>query len=427
MMVASDALSQNDELDAARIGSADLIVAIPTYNNAETVGHVVESAVSSLTGALSAHRAVIVNPDGGSKDGTLEQVREIVADRVPLLQVNYPVYPVHRLAIPVGGIPGRAEALRAAFTLAQKLNAKACVTLESGLRTMSEGGLQRLALPVLERDFDFVAPAYVRHKFDGAINNAIVYPLMRALYGKRIRQPMGGDRAFSIKLIGHYAEKETWDGQARLGPDVWMTTQAITAGFQFCQALLGTRVAQARDVAPELSVLLGQVLGALFEDIAENAPFWQRVRSSEPVPVFGEPLEESTEPVQVNGRRMMESFRLGHHDLQEIWSLILPPATLFELKKLARRGDDGFRFGDDMWARIVYDFALGYRLRTIDRAHLLSAVTPLYLGWVGSFVDEMQNAEPDAVEQRLENLCIAFETQKRYLISRWRWPDRFSP
>lgn len=426
-MAASDALSHDGQTDAEGIGAADLIVAIPTYNNLETVGLVVESAVNSLTGPLSGHRAVIVNPDGGSKDGTLEQVREIVADRVPLLQVPYPVYPVHKLAIPVGGIPGRAEAMRTVFTLAQKLNAKACVALESGLRTMMDGGLERLALPVLEHDFDFVTPAYVRHKFDGAINNAIAYPLMRALYGKRIRQPMGGDRAFSRKLIGHYAERESWDSRAPLGPDVWMTTQAITAGFQFCQALLETRVAQARDVAPELSVLLAQVLGALFEDMTDNAPFWQRVRSSEPVPVFGAPIEEAMEPVQVNARRMTESFRRGYHDLQEIWGLILPPATLLDMKKLTRRADDGFRFGDELWARIVYDFALGYRLRTIDRAHLLSAMTPLYLGWVGSFVDEMQDAAPDAVEQRLESLCVAFETQKRYLISRWRWPDRFNP
>jgi len=30
-------------------------------------------------------------------------------------------------------------------------------------------------------------------------------------------------------------------------------------------------------------------------------------------------------------------------------------------------------------------------------------------------------------EDQIEQICIAYETQKPYLISRWRWPDRFMP
>lgn len=81
---------------------------------------------------------------------------------------------------------------------------------------------------------------------------------------------------------------------------------------------------------------------------------------------------------------------------------------------------------DEVWARTIYDFALGYRLRVIDRNHLLRAMTPIYLGWLASFVNEMRD-RPERVEERLEALCLVFEAQKRYLISRWRWPDRFRP
>jgi hypothetical protein len=125
--------------------------------------------------------------------------------------------------------------------------------------------------------------------------------------------------------------------------------------------------------------------------------------------------------------RMSELFRLGTRDLLEVWSLILPPATLFELRKLATLPQDQFRMPDELWARSVYDFALGHRLRTINRDHLLRAMTPLYLGWVVSYALEMQNATVKAAEQRIERLCQAFETAKPYLVSRWRWPDRFNP
>ncbi len=124
---------------------------------------------------------------------------------------------------------------------------------------------------------------------------------------------------------------------------------------------------------------------------------------------------------------MLDSFRQGYRDLLEVWGVLLPPATLLELKKLTRSPDDAFRFPDELWARTVYDFALGFHLRRMGREHLLPAIAPLYLAWLGSFVGEMKDAEPEQVEARLEKLCTAFETQKRYFISRWRWPDQFNP
>jgi glucosylglycerate synthase len=70
---------------------------------------------------------------------------------------------------------------------------------------------------------------------------------------------------------------------------------------------------------------------------------------------------------------------------------------------------------------------LGHRHRVINREHLLRAMTPIYLAWVASYALEVQTYSPLAVEDRLESLCAAFEDLKPYLLSRWRWPDRFNP
>ncbi len=104
-----------------------------------------------------------------------------------------------------------------------------------------------------------------------------------------------------------------------------------------------------------------------------------------------------------------------------------PPATLVELKRLTEPASGGFRLPDELWARIVYDFALAHRLRTINRDHLLRAMTPLYLAWVASYAKEVGTAPPTVVEYRLDQVGAAFETQKPYFVSRWRWPDRFNP
>jgi hypothetical protein len=129
----------------------------------------------------------------------------------------------------------------------------------------------------------------------------------------------------------------------------------------------------------------------------------------------------------VDLRRLLEPFQLGFRNLQEIWSLVLPPGALLELRKVHGLAPEEFRFPDELWTRIVYDFALAYRLRTISRDHLLRAMTPLYLGWVAGYALEVEANEAAAVQRRSERLCAAYENGKRYLVSRWLWPDRFNP
>jgi hypothetical protein len=59
----------------------------------------------------------------------------------------------------------------------------------------------------------------------------------------------------------------------------------------------------------------------------------------------------------------------------------------------------------------------------MPRDHLLRSLTPLYTGWLASFVLQMANASLAEVEERVERVCIGFELEKRHLISRWRWPE----
>jgi hypothetical protein len=176
-----------------------------------------------------------------------------------------------------------------------------------------------------------------------------------------------------------------------------------------------------------LSSILAGVLGSAFEEMNRNVAFWQKVRASTPVRWFGTPVELTGDPPAVDVNRMWESFRLGCRTLQEVWAAVLPPATLLALNYMAREDAARAFMPDDLWARIVYDFALGYRLRVMNVGHLLRALTPLYLGWLASFVREVGVASAQDVERRVQQLSLVYEAQKPYLISRWRWPDRFSP
>lgn len=427
-MVQLEPIPQETQLRVQQLGQADLVVGIPSFNNADTIGYVVRVVQQGLQEYFPQARSVIINSDGGSKDGTPDKVLSAVPDDAPLLQVPYQIQPVQKFSTPYLGVPGKGSAVRTIFQIARSIGAKACAIVDSDLRSIRPDWIQLLMKPVYEQGFDFVAPFYQRHKFDGTITNSIVYPATRALYGRRIRQPIGGEFCFSPALLDRYLALDVWNTDvARFGIDIWVTTQAVCAGFKVCQVYLGAKIHDPKDPGSDLSSMLVQVLGSMFGEMERNAAVWQKVRGSEPVPVLGTPLSPDTEPVKVDLKRMIESYRLGYKNLAEIWGIILPPATLLELKKLSRREDQDFYFPDEIWVRAVYDFAVAFHFRTMNRDHLLRAMTPLYIGWVASFILQMEHSDAAQVEARIEELCGIYENQKPYLISRWRWPDRFNP
>lgn len=422
-------IAEQTERDLERLSGAGLVLGIPSYNNGETIAAVMAAAHDGLARYFPDTQAVIVHADGGSKDGTVERAFEAGnGDR--LLQVPFRIYPVDRLSDDLTAMPGRASALQTIFTMARRLGAGACAIVNGSSRGVTAEAVERLVRPVLAQEFDFVAPFYRRHKFDGILGTGILYPMTRALYGKGIRQSGAGEFAASGDFADWCLGQASWSTDvSAVSTDFWLDLQALSGGFRVCQANLGARIREAdgAGTAPDLSVILSHLLGALFANMMTHPATWQKVRHSEIVTMLGPPMEVGTEPAAPPLKRMIESYRLGHRDLQGIWGMILPPATLVELKKLSLCAEESFRFQDDIWARTVYDFSLAFRQRTIGRDHVLRALTPLYLGWAASFLGQIQNADAAEVERRVEKLCLAYEAQKPYLISRWRWPDRFNP
>jgi hypothetical protein len=420
-------VQQNTLQEPAALETAELVIGILSYNNAETIGPVVRATQTGLNSYFPNTRSVLVHADGGSKDGTQGLALEGAVDKSSIVQVTYPVYPVHKL---LSGytIPGRGNAVRAVFEAAEKFGVKSCAVVDSNVRDLKPEWVQALVRPVLEDGFDFVSPYYLRHKYDGLILNGIIYPLIRALYGRRTHQPIGGDLAFSARLIAHYMGESEWDTDlSGAGVDVWLTTQAMSDSFRLAQIRWEPRILVQSEPASELSTILAQILGPIFSEVNRTASVWQRIRGSEPVTTIGDDSWSIPQPSPIDFHPMIESFRLGYQNLQDIWRLVLPPATLLELKRMASRSDDSFHFEDTVWARTIYDFALAHRMRVMDRDHLLRALTPLYLGWVASYALQVRDYTAAEAHAQIETLCRAYESQKGYLISRWRWPDKFNP
>lgn len=413
---------QEAKVEGAETSGTDLLVAFPALGS--NVPEPIVAKLASACGQLATPcQATLAIPS----DQPVE-TQEIAGGASPLLPVvSYPPSPAE-----AGTIPwvANAAAYRTICAVAENLGARACTVLGASVGYDLESfTAERLALlldPAIEGNFDLVMPLYTSEAFDDLVNKSILYPLTRALYGFRIRNPLGNEFQISAKMFPAVSGSGQKDAARLQGKLPWLGTIAASRGLKICQVRLGNRRPSSAD-GIELSDALAQLAGPLFVDMEENAAFWQRIRGSHEVPSFGSPETAEDAPDTIDVRRMVDAFQLGERNLRDVWSLILPPVTLLELKKLARLAADDFRMEDSLWARIIYDFALAHRLRNIHRGHLFGALTPLYLGWVASYAAAINRSGVTAAEERVEQLARAYETEKPYLLSRWRWPDRFHP
>lgn len=419
-MPAAAAVDEEVQAQLDAIGRADVMVGIPSFNNARTIGHVVRAVGAGLVKYFPGCTAVIVNCDGGSRDGTPGIAGGIELDVGRGLLMSAPDRLPARIVTGYRGIPGKGSAFRAMFAIAERLEARACAFVDADLRSITPEWVQLLVGPVLHEGFDYVCPLYSRHKYDGTITNAIAYPLVRSCFGRRVRQPIGGDFGFSGRLAAHYRRQEVWEGDvARFGVDIWMTTTAVAGDFRVCQAYLGAKIHDAKDPGADLTAMLVQVTGALFAQIRAHADRCLAQEGSEHVPEFGFRYEVGLEPVPVNVRRMVDAFERGLAEFDGIYAWFLHPETRAGLTALAGQPPEAFAMPADLWVRIVYDFVAATQHRRLPVAHVLRTLTPLYLGRTAAWVVQAAPYGAVEVEAELDALAARFEAAKPYLRERW--------
>lgn len=441
--------------EIARLGRADIMVGIPSFKNAGTIGYVVKAAQAGLVQYFPDLRPVVVNSDANSPDGT---GRVVVETEPPeYIEQILLVRPTNRLARvslaypEINEVGGKGAALRTIFEIADALQVQALVVVDSDLRSILPEWIELLAGPILKGGYDFVAPLYTRHKNDGTITNMVTFPLTRTLYGHRIRQPIGGDFGVSGDLVRHYLSLPDWtDDVSRFGIDIWMTTHALTGGYAVCQARLGAKVHDPKDPGSDLGPMFRQVVGTILRLAAASPQAWLRARGSHPVPAYGFERIGDPPPLEVNTIRLLSQFHDGLLTAEAHWRGMFAPANADAICELAREAGKaaeaaarrlnvdvpdagvaapstdqmadalaGFHFPDDLWARAIYDLVVVARDRPAEIEALMAALVPIYFGRVGSFIVENRRLTTDQAEERVERQAREFELLKPYLVERW--------
>ena len=403
------------------VGGVDILVGVPTLNNRTTVERVIDAILIGLVKYYPRERSVLINPDGGSNDGTTEAVQAASIPDFRTALASNPLRTMHVVSGHYPGVQGQVGALRMILAAADLLGAQACPLVSADLLSITPEWMEALIRPVLKEKFDFVAPIYERHRFDGLLVKNMLHPLIRATFGYRIEEPVGRELAFSGRLVRHFLEHDSgWQDFLRFGAYAWMTTTTMAGKYQVCQSFLGPRVEASKRSGLDLTTAIQEIAGAAFHCMDIHESYWVSQQGSQDVPTFGFQPVLDLDPVRVNRKRMFEMFKSGVDQLGAVLEEILSSSTLQGIRGISKLEEKLFHFPDELWAKTVYEFASSHHRSVINRDHLLQALTPLYRGRVSSFILENLRADGQEVESKLESLRLEYERLKPYLIESWK-------
>jgi hypothetical protein len=398
------------EVNPERVMKADLVVGITSNDEADAISHPTTQASEGLVKYFPDKSSVIIHCGNHSTDHT----------RQAFLDVPTKIPKIHLSTRP--GVKGKGSNLKNLFRKVVELDAKGVVVVEANLKSITPEWIKHLAEPLFKH-FSFAAPLFVRHKYEGTITSGITYPLSRALYGRRIRQPNGGDFGFSGELARHYLESDMWDeAVAHLGIGIWMSTLAMNHGARICQAFVGTpKIRRSMDPVTDPGPLLKQVVGTVFSLMSRFESSWLCVKYSKPTAICGfQPGENEMPPkVEIDSEKLIQMYYEGFDEFQGVWERILPGDVYMKLLEMKGMRKALFGFPTDLWARILYDMAIAHRDAVCDRDLIMDSLVPLYFGRTFSYVKKTKRMSSRQAEETVEEDCVTFEMTKPYLVKRW--------
>jgi len=406
------------------VGEVDVLVAIRSRNDSKTVGAVVRAAEECLLRCFGRQRAVLVHVDAGSRDGTPQAAREAcqsggTSEFESLRTLRW-------VQTNCGSAAGEEILLHTILASVELLRARSCAVVSASLESLDPAWIEALLSPVFRENYDFVAPLYERHKFDGLLTRNLLYPLSRALYGKAMRELRATEFAFSGRLASHTLARPEWQSEGnQAGAEMWMAITAMSNGFLCCQTFLGHK-SRATSSAGVVD-MIRQTVSGFFWCLETTDSYWLKGVEAEPLKTLGPDHQLTAEPVRVDRKKLFQMFQAGIAELSEILASILDAETNAEFKRLASLDEHSFQMSNALWARTILEFAAAYHRSVIHRDHLVQAFVPIYRGRVCSFLGQHRSDDSDAIEADLEDLCQEFEKLRAFFAERWSTKGQDEP
>lgn len=387
---------------------------IPSYNESDTISHVTETVGEGLEEYFSDKECIIVNVDNNSPDNT----KDAFLDTKTRIEKEY-ISTAH-------GVLGKGNNILNLFKFAKIAGAEVIIVVDADLRSITKEWIKYLGQPVVD-GYDYVLPLYSRHQFDASITNHICYPVMFGLLSTDIRQPIGGEFAFSPKLIKYWLKQPWTESVRQYGIDIFMSLNAVLGGFKICQAGLGTKVHKAS--TPKLGIMFEQVIETLLGILVQNKNNWM-IRNNGDIftpDTFG--LEVLAEPQELDidilnlkgkGRALYNKYQA---DIKEL----LEPYAFSRINEMFEM--EVFDLTILLWTQVFYNLLYQYDVSKNgeERRKIVNVLEPLYFARSISFNYHTWKYNVKYSEMEIRKSALGFASQKYYLWGLYSKGNKLKP
>ena len=379
-----------------------VVVGIPSYNESDSISYVTKIVDQGLGEYFPDKKSIIVNVDNNSPDNT----KEAFLDTTTRIEKKY-ISTAH-------GIRGKGNNILNLFNFAIQVRADIVIIVDADLKSITKEWIEYLGRPVAD-GYDYVTPLYSRHQFDGTITNHICYPVMFGMLSMDIRQPIGGEFAFSPKLIKHLLKQSWTESTKQYGIDIFMSLNAVLGGFKICQSGLGTKIHKAS--APKLGIMFEQVIDTLLTVLVQNKGAWMTRNSGDFVvpDTFG--LKELAEPqeLDINILDLKEKARMEYSKYQTDIKELLEPYAFSRIHEMFQV--EVFDLTILLWTQVFYSLVYRYDISKSngDRKKIINSLKPLYFARSLSFNYHTWKYNVKYSELEIRKSALGFASQKYYL------------
>jgi hypothetical protein len=397
------------------VGQVDVLVGLPTLNNAATILDVARAVHVCFTRDFPRLRTVMINSDGGSTDGTPELIRSASFAQTDMVQTSHGLRTLHRVVAPYHGLPGKHTALRTIFAAGELSQAQVVVVLDPAGPSTTVERVTELIGPVARGETEFLAPRYRRHPRDGVLITQLVRPVVRALYGVALDEPLGAEFACNGRFASHCLEQDIWSREAaRFAIDLWLRTEAVADGYRVAQ--IWRPASTGAGTRTTLREAVRQIVLSLVESLRAHESYWTRSDGIAELRTWG------ADPVTVPEGPSWDYQTLGqqaHDNLVQIAPLLEEVIDPMMVASLVEDASAPLRLSDELWVRVVYAFIRSIRRRRTSIEHLADMFVPVYLWRASGFMAQTALEPMSTVQGRLDSLCETFQRLKPVLAAGW--------
>lgn len=356
------------EKKRTRRRSIDIIVGIPSFNEADNISFVAEQVDWGLRKYFPQYKSLIINVDNNSPDGT----ERAFLDTKTLNSKEYISTPE--------GVLGKGNNFHNLFKEIQKRRPKVCLVVDADLRSITPEWIKKMVDPIFE-GYDYVLPLYSRNEYDGTITNNICYPLLYGVLGIDIRQPIAGDFSFSPDLCDHWLKQKWHESTYQYGIDIFMTMGAIFGDFKIGQVVLGSKI--HKPSAPKLGTMFTQVVNTLFRNILKNKKFWLKKRQVFKPPIIFNGSFMSPQNLGVDYKTMKRIALDGWEEHRAYYQQIFPRPLYASVRRLFEK--ESISITTELWIDLLFATLTVYA-NSRNKIRVVEALKPLYFARTAYFI-----------------------------------------